>query len=305
MKGYKIEGKYRKDLRGWWDESERHRLARMGVKGIKANSYLMGATLWNEKVRKMSLNEFLNTDFDNDGVPNKYDKYPFNPVNYRYKVDFSKKRKDKYDIEKDFFLKGERSVQPRVRNGKQGNVFRAVSDIMTPLPEIEYTRELRDELEVPGHVVAYEIKTKEQMIKELRDIMDVWEKKGYNKPNDVPEGEDKERYRELLKGLGLKVDFSKSDVDYSFKEWKERQKIGFDISMRKHPYMTLATIGTPILIALVLVKGNPQKIALPLVTPIPFKVQEKIREWQERKRPVNIEELKVINPKPHDFLIKS
>jgi hypothetical protein len=229
MKGYKVEGKYRRDLRGWWDESERHRLARMGVKGVKAKSPLMGATLWNEKVRKMTLKEFLDSDFDNDGVPNKYDKYPFNPVNYRYHVDFSKKRKDKYDIEKDFFLKGEHSVKPRVRNGEQGNVFLAVSDILTPLPEI----------------------------------------------------------------------------DYSFKDWKERQKIGFDNAMRNHPYMTFATMGTPILIAMVLVKGNPQKIALPLVTPIPLKIQEKIKEWQERKRPINIEELKIINPRPHNFIINT
>lgn len=89
MKGYKVEGKYRKNLSGWWDESERHSLARMGIK-TKPSSNLLGATLWNENVRKMTLNEFLNSDFDNDGVKNKFDKYPFNPVNYRYKVDFSK-----------------------------------------------------------------------------------------------------------------------------------------------------------------------------------------------------------------------
>lgn len=117
------------------------------------------------------------------------------------------KTRKKYDIEKDFFLKGEHSVEPRIRNGKEGNVFRAVSDMLTPLPEVEYSRELRDELEVPGYVNMYEMKSKSQISKELNSIIDKWEKQGYKKPNDVPECEEKQRFRELLKSLGLKVSF--------------------------------------------------------------------------------------------------
>lgn len=68
-------------------------------------------------------------------------------------------------------------------------------------------RELRDELEVPGHVVAIETITLKEAKKELNAIMDEWEKKGWSKPNDVPECCKKQRYRELLRSIGLKVDF--------------------------------------------------------------------------------------------------
>lgn len=68
-------------------------------------------------------------------------------------------------------------------------------------------RELRDELEVPGHVIAIETITRNEARKELNAIMDEWEKNGWNKPNDVPESSKKQRYRKLLRSLGLKVDF--------------------------------------------------------------------------------------------------
>lgn len=38
----------------------------------------------------MTNKEFMDADFDDDGIPNKKDKYPFNPVNYRYKIEFAK-----------------------------------------------------------------------------------------------------------------------------------------------------------------------------------------------------------------------
>jgi hypothetical protein len=68
-------------------------------------------------------------------------------------------------------------------------------------------RELKDELEVHGHVVMIESIPKSDTLKEIGDIMNEWEAKGYSKPNDVPEGEKKERFRQLMKSIGFKVNF--------------------------------------------------------------------------------------------------
>ena len=68
-------------------------------------------------------------------------------------------------------------------------------------------KELRDELEVPGHVVAFEPMSIKEAKEELNVIMDEWEKKGWKKLDDVPESEKKQRYRDILKALGLKINF--------------------------------------------------------------------------------------------------
>jgi hypothetical protein len=56
-----------------------------------------------------------------------------------------------------------------------------------------------------GKLMAY--KSKKETIAEINEIMRVWELKGYKKPNEVPESPQKERYRQLLKSLGLNVQF--------------------------------------------------------------------------------------------------
>jgi hypothetical protein len=48
----------------------------------------MGASIWNTNLRKMTNKEFMSADFDNDGLPNKDDPYPFNPVPKK-KIDFA------------------------------------------------------------------------------------------------------------------------------------------------------------------------------------------------------------------------
>ena len=67
-------------------------------------------------------------------------------------------------------------------------------------------RELRDELEVSGHVVAVRLMSVAEVSVELRDILDDWESRGWSKLSDVPESPQKVRYFELLRVLRLKGD---------------------------------------------------------------------------------------------------
>ena len=68
-------------------------------------------------------------------------------------------------------------------------------------------RELRDELEVPGHVVAYESLTVEDAKAEINKILDKHKAAGRNKLGEIPEGPDKDRLRVLLTLLNQKVMF--------------------------------------------------------------------------------------------------
>lgn len=68
-------------------------------------------------------------------------------------------------------------------------------------------RELRDELGVPGHVIAFEPMSRKEAKEELNRIMAEWEEKGWKKPDDVPESKQKQRFRDILIALGLEVKF--------------------------------------------------------------------------------------------------
>lgn len=62
-------------------------------------------------------------------------------------------------------------------------------------------------LELPeGRVIAYELKSKDELIKEARDIIDNAEKQGKRTLNDLNE-DDKQRMRDIMRALGQKVDF--------------------------------------------------------------------------------------------------
>jgi len=65
--------------------------------------------------------------------------------------------------------------------------------------------ELRHELELPGPVVAYV--TRDIVIKRTRELLDLFESKGWLKMNDIPESKEKEEFRDLLKSLSLNVQF--------------------------------------------------------------------------------------------------
>jgi len=67
------------------------------------------------------------------------------------------------------------------------------------------TEELRDALEVPGHVL--EVRFKDDLIAEAREILDEWESKGWHKLNQVPESAKKEHFRVIMKSLGQNVRF--------------------------------------------------------------------------------------------------
>lgn len=67
-------------------------------------------------------------------------------------------------------------------------------------------RELRDELEVPGHVVMIKAKSRSEWIKQARDAMDRAEKYGATTPNTMKQ-EDRESLRGALKVLGLNREF--------------------------------------------------------------------------------------------------
>jgi hypothetical protein len=61
-----------------------------------------------------------------------------------------------------------------------------------------------DALGVPGEVLVIERKDKREIIKEVRDIMD---KYPGQKLDDIPEGNEKERLRDLFRALGFEVAF--------------------------------------------------------------------------------------------------
>ena len=67
--------------------------------------------------------------------------------------------------------------------------------------------DLRDLLGVPGHVVMIHGMTKQEIIDEAKAIMTHWEVSGYHSPDDVPESDEKERYRQLMKSLCFDVKF--------------------------------------------------------------------------------------------------
>lgn len=65
----------------------------------------------------------------------------------------------------------------------------------------------KDALEVQGEVLVVELKPVEEIIKEAKDIISKYESQGRLVLSDIPEGHDKQRLRDLLKALGLKVNF--------------------------------------------------------------------------------------------------
>jgi hypothetical protein len=66
-------------------------------------------------------------------------------------------------------------------------------------------RELRDELEVPGHVFMVETMTVREIVEELKKIMDEWERQGIKKVNDVPDGPERRRFLMLNERIGIKI----------------------------------------------------------------------------------------------------
>ena len=66
--------------------------------------------------------------------------------------------------------------------------------------------ELRDELEVPGHVVIHIIKTQAAWIAQAREVMANAENYGATTPNEM-RACDRESLRQALKALGQKVEF--------------------------------------------------------------------------------------------------
>lgn len=61
-----------------------------------------------------------------------------------------------------------------------------------------------DALGVQGEVLAIERKTKKEIIKEVKEIMDKYPGQMLD---DIPEGPEKVRLRDLLRALGFKVAF--------------------------------------------------------------------------------------------------
>ena len=68
-------------------------------------------------------------------------------------------------------------------------------------------REIRDELEVPGHVVLIKNMTRDEGIARMREIIDKYEKQGKNKLSEIPEGLDKQELRDLFTAFGQNVKF--------------------------------------------------------------------------------------------------
>lgn len=64
---------------------------------------------------------------------------------------------------------------------------------------------IKDLIGVEGHILAW--RGKQELIDRARELLDIWEHRGYSCPNEVPEGELKQEFRELLRQLGLKVGF--------------------------------------------------------------------------------------------------
>jgi hypothetical protein len=68
-------------------------------------------------------------------------------------------------------------------------------------------RELRDELEVPGHVNLIRMMTVKEITDKLRAIVAKHEGQGAKKLSEIPEGADKQEMRELCRAIGLQVRF--------------------------------------------------------------------------------------------------
>jgi len=65
-------------------------------------------------------------------------------------------------------------------------------------------RDLRDELEVEGDVRMYKIRTHGlEDIDRMREMMRLWEEKGWVKLNDVPDGEEKVEFIRLARKVGF------------------------------------------------------------------------------------------------------
>ena len=58
-----------------------------------------------------------------------------------------------------------------------------------------------------GYYLKHEIKSRKELASEVRSIIDQYEAKGCNKLDNIPEGDDKQRLRDLFRALGLGVAF--------------------------------------------------------------------------------------------------
>lgn len=68
-------------------------------------------------------------------------------------------------------------------------------------------REIRDELEVPGHVVMIKHYTKKEATTRMNEIIDKYEAQGKSKLEEIPEGIDKQELRDLFEAFGKDVRF--------------------------------------------------------------------------------------------------
>lgn len=62
-------------------------------------------------------------------------------------------------------------------------------------------------LGVSGFVICHEIKSVKEITAEIRQIIDYYEAQGIYKLGEIPEGQDKEKLRELFKLLDMDVSF--------------------------------------------------------------------------------------------------
>jgi hypothetical protein len=67
--------------------------------------------------------------------------------------------------------------------------------------------EIKDALGVSGEVLSVELTDRNKIILEVREIISRNEVQGYKKLDDIPEGAEKQRLRDLLRALGLEVKF--------------------------------------------------------------------------------------------------
>jgi hypothetical protein len=162
--------RYKSYRRGWYGESKRHSLARKGIKTKISSKFS------NLNFSQKNLHEYIkgglssgmpDSMFDKNqlekGVkvelehtPNKNiakeiakDHLSENSKYYDYLEDMEKKmkkekihhtKKHQKTISEIFFNKGQRAVKGRVKRGENGDIFGAVDDILTPLPEIDYAK---------------------------------------------------------------------------------------------------------------------------------------------------------------------
>jgi hypothetical protein len=68
-------------------------------------------------------------------------------------------------------------------------------------------RELRDELEVPGHVIMIKAVCVKDNMDKAKQIIDKYEKLGVNTLGGIPEGEDKDELRRCFREVGVKIKF--------------------------------------------------------------------------------------------------